>query len=97
MATKHSKTSQQSANTGTKANSGDTGDRKALNLIDEIDENIEKAKAIADLMAAAALDQTMDHDQEIRWGEIVVRELLDKIAESSNALGEMARTNEATA
>lgn len=48
-----------------------------FNLPGEIEEPIEKAKAIVDLMAAAAKDGELDHSAEIQWAQMIVWDLLN--------------------
>lgn len=66
----------------------------ATELIDEINESIEKAKAIADLMAAAAADIRIEHDNQLLWAKIVISDLLDSAYEQANKLFEAAMAKE---
>jgi len=64
-----------------------------LEHLDTITTNIAKAKALVDLMAASTHDTSLDHQEEVRWGEMIVRDLLDKASEEAHALFAIADAN----
>lgn len=60
----------------------------AIDLHDVANESIEKSKALADLMASSVKDDSVDHDVELRWAEMVIRDLLNN---ALAAVDEMAQ------
>jgi hypothetical protein len=76
------------------ANTASAAGINKLHLFDNISQDLNKAKAIARLMAYAVAEGLTDHGEEIIWAHQVVDSLIDEAFESAEILADQKRESD---
>lgn len=63
--------------------------QNAVTLLDTVNENLRRAKAISDLVGAASMQSTVEIDDSIRDAMLIVWELADSANGAANSLFEL--------